>query len=119
MPAVSGYYGLQARQAMTEASTPMTLILNLSPELERQLQGMAATAGQSLEAYVQELIEKQVRGLNGESSTKTWQEICAPIAEAFAESGLTDEELKDFLTEVRDEVRADKRSKREPGSTSG
>jgi predicted transcriptional regulator len=95
----------------------MTLTLNLSREAERKLQQLAATTGQSPEVYAQGLVEEQLLRRNGQSEDKTWQELCAPIADAVAASDVTDEELKDILTEAQKEVRAEKRSKRHKGST--
>jgi hypothetical protein len=37
--------------------------------------------------------------------------ILAPFRKEVEESGMTDEELRDFFSEVRDEVRAEKRAK--------
>jgi hypothetical protein len=36
-------------------------------------------------------------------------EVLAPVREEFERSGMTEDELTQFLTEVRDEVRRDKR----------
>jgi predicted transcriptional regulator len=95
----------------------MTITLELSPQAQQRLQELAATAGQSLETYIQELIEKQVLGPKGKGPERTWQEICAPIAEAFAESAMSEDEFKDFLTEAREEARVEKRTKGGQGNT--
>ena len=91
----------------------MTLTLHLSLEAERKLQELAASEGQSLEGYAQNFLETQLVGPNGQAKGKTWREICAPITEAMAESGMTDDELKVLLTEAQKEVRAERRKRRQ------
>jgi hypothetical protein len=41
-------------------------------------------------------------------------EILEPVRREFAESGMTEEELTSFLTQIRDEVRQDKRARENP-----
>jgi hypothetical protein len=40
------------------------------------------------------------------------EEILAPLRREFDESGMSEEELVGFLTEVRDEVRREKRARK-------
>jgi hypothetical protein len=35
---------------------------------------------------------------------RSFEEVCAPIAHAVAESGMSDEELDAFFEEIRDEI---------------
>jgi hypothetical protein len=102
-------------------SNPMTLTIQLSTETTRKLRELAVQAGQSVEGYVEQLVERQVvAAANGQQTTArspTWAEVCAPIAEAVSESGMSDDEVAGFFTEVRDEVRAEKQAKRPQGQT--
>ena len=41
-------------------------------------------------------------------------EILEPVRREFEESGMTEEELTGFLTQVRDEVRQEKRAREDP-----
>jgi hypothetical protein len=43
----------------------MTVILNLTPDVERTLAEKAARAGQTLEVYLERLAEREARGNNG------------------------------------------------------
>ena len=84
----------------------MSITISLPPETETVLRQRAAQAGQSVQQYVQELVEEALRA-NGLQSTppnppqaapaaadmKTLREILAPIHEDFRRSGMTEEEL--------------------------
>jgi hypothetical protein len=48
-----------------ESRKKMTVTLNLSPETQRRLQALAAQAGQSVEEYLQQLVEARASGENG------------------------------------------------------
>jgi hypothetical protein len=52
--------------------------------------------------------------LTGRPPGASLDEILAPFRREIEESGVTDQSLRDFFTEVRDEVRAEKRARR-PG----
>ena len=43
----------------------MAVRLNLSPEIERVLEEKAARSGQTLEAYLEELVEREARAPDG------------------------------------------------------
>lgn len=98
----------------------MTLTLTLTPELEQRLQERAAQCGQSMEGFVLQLVEQEVLGTNGDRAAPeprpTLEEILAPFRREVEESGMTDDELRDFFTEVRDEVRVEKRGRRSQGN---
>jgi hypothetical protein len=81
--------------------------------------------------FVRQLVEKEVLGVNGGPRTSTpspspagadpgttLDEVLAPLREEFERSGMTEEELKDFFTEVRDEVRAERACFRRGGVAS-
>jgi len=96
----------------------MTITIHLAPETQKRLQELAARAGQSLERYVEELAEQEVRAANGpgapQSSAEaavpptalTFDEILAPVRKEFQESGMTEEQIDRLLRESLDEVRA-------------
>jgi hypothetical protein len=100
----------------------MTITINLTPETEKKLQELAAHAGQSLERYIEQLAEKEVRAANGRPTglqssgeaaipleAATFDQILAPVREEFEESGMTEEEIDRLLRESLDEVRAARR----------
>jgi predicted DNA-binding protein len=109
-------------EARSEVRKTMTITINLAPETEEKLRQRAAESGLDPAVYARDLIE---RGLNGGSSTDqlslassegmTFDEILAPFRKEVEQSGMTDDQLRDFFTEVRDEVRAEKRRKRAQG----
>lgn len=104
----------------------MTLTIDLPADTESKLRRRAAEEGQDVIAYVHRLIEKDVQGAKPARADRPgatgvapapWgtkiDEILAPVREEFERSGMTDEELEQFLVEVRDEVRREKRTRRE------
>lgn len=96
----------------------MTVTINLPAETERKLQELAAQAGQSIEGFIQHLVEREVRQADGVEPAPsadaeggsavhpgmTFDEILAPVRAGFAESGLSEEELESLLEEAREEV---------------
>jgi hypothetical protein len=48
----------------------MTVTLNLTPETERWLRAQAAQSGQTLEAYVQQLVARDTPAVNGDTGTR-------------------------------------------------
>jgi hypothetical protein len=93
----------------------MTITISLSPETEVKLRRCAAQTDQTVEQFVQRLLERVVRGVNGKSDTATpicdtlpSDEALAPFRRDVVESGMTDEELLDFFEEMREEVYREK-----------
>lgn len=78
----------------------MTVVLELKPETEEALQKKAKAKGFEVNRYVEGLIEKDV----GSDAEKSFREILAPIHKEFEESGMSEEELTEFLEELREEV---------------
>src|SRR5947209_6655924 len=70
---------------------PTSVTVQLPPETERALREKAASAGLSLEAYLQKLAQRDAE--NGTPRAKTLDEILTPIREGFAESGMSEDEL--------------------------
>jgi hypothetical protein len=87
----------------------------------RRLPIPGAASGQTVEGLVRDLVEREVvaaaardRAAPVQSSSRPVEEILAPVRREFEESGMSDEELAGFLTEVRDEVRREKRAPQVP-----
>jgi plasmid stability protein len=114
---------------VVEATNPeqkpvMTLTIQLPPEVEKKLRDRAAQSGLAADAYARKLIEQGLHGspevpAAGQPAVDpgtgtTLDEILAPLREEFEQSGMTEEELTQFLTEVRDEVRRENRARKVP-----
>jgi hypothetical protein len=56
----------------THAGTAMTLTLKLSPETEKKLREKAARAGQTLEAYLEQLAAESAGGSAATLSANEW-----------------------------------------------
>lgn len=85
----------------------MTITLTLPAALERRLARQAEADGTTVEAAAVALLDKVA------PPEKTFEEIVAPLHAAFAASGRTDEEIDADLLEALEEVRAEKRARRE------
>ena len=78
----------------------MTVVLELNPEIEEALEKKAKANGFAVNVYVEKLIQKDVQT----ETEKSFREIHAPIHKQFEESGMSEEELTDFLEELREEI---------------
>jgi hypothetical protein len=86
------------------AETPVTL--RLSERARIKLAEQAANRGQDISAVASDLIEHAV-------TQPTIEEIMAPVRKQVVESGMSDEELDDFL---RGELEAHRREKKAKSS---
>jgi hypothetical protein len=77
----------------------MTVELSLSPKAESYLRGQAAAQGRDLAACAAELLDRAVNRL-------TLDEVLGPIRADFKASGMTEEELTEFITQELDDHRA-------------
>ena len=84
----------------------MVLSLSISAEAEAQLKEKAAAAGVDVETYAVRQLELLAR------PPRSLKEISGPIGEAFARSGMTEEELSQFLEAEKHAMRAERRAKR-------
>jgi hypothetical protein len=84
----------------------MVLSLSISSEAEARLRAKAAAAGVNVETYAARYIELLA------SPPKSLKEISGPIAEEFARSGMSEDELSDFLEAEKHAMRAERREKR-------
>jgi hypothetical protein len=82
------------------------LSIPISTEAEVQLRARASAAGVDLATYVGSLVEETAR------PPLTLEEISGPIADDFAATGMTEDELGDLLEEAKHEMRAERRNRR-------
>ena len=98
----------------------MTITLNFTPETERQLHERALANGQTVEGFISDLVQREVVAGGGSHAISSPQrssrmsEILDPVRREFDESGMSEEELVHFLTEVRDEVRKERGARKTP-----
>jgi hypothetical protein len=94
----------------------MTLMIHLSPETESRLKELAAQRGKDVPAFVHEVLERLAGEANGARPrpARTLDEVLAPVREEFERSAMSEEELTDFLTGLRDEVRREKHLRKLP-----
>jgi hypothetical protein len=97
----------------------LTIILSFPPDTERGLRELAAASGQTVEGFVHDLVEREVvaaaagdRAAPVPSSSRPVEEVFAPLRREFEESGMSEEDLVGFLTEIRDEARREKRARK-------
>jgi hypothetical protein len=84
----------------------MVLSLSISEEAEARLKAKAADAGVDLETYAARYLELMA------SPPKSLKEISGPIAEEFVRSGMSEDELSDFLETEKHAMRTARREKR-------
>jgi hypothetical protein len=83
----------------------MVLCVPISQEADAKLAAKARAAGVDLSTYVATLVEEMT------GRPLSLDEITANAAKEFAQSGMTEDELGDFLEEVKHDVRASRRTK--------
>ncbi|MFO0952189.1 MAG: hypothetical protein U0835_13775 [Isosphaeraceae bacterium] len=82
----------------------MTITIKLTAEEEERLVRRAASHGQDIHTYVHQLIERDL--------LDDVDRALRPFRRQVEDSGVTDEELRSFFEEVRDDVWRD----RQPGA---
>lgn len=75
----------------------MSITIKISEETERILAERAARYGQSLETYASTLLKR-------ESRAKTIDEILEPFRRSFEESGMTEDQLDEFVDQIRKDI---------------
>jgi hypothetical protein len=80
----------------------MTLTIDLPRDVEEALRLQAAQSGQKIGAFVLQAVKEKI------ARASTFQEVCAPFAEAVQASGVSDEEFDCFFQQRREEVRRQK-----------
>jgi hypothetical protein len=97
----------------------MTITLSFPPEIEQGLRELAAASGQTVEGFVRDLVEREIvaaetgaRAARAQRHSSPAAEVLEPLRREFEESGMSEEELAQFLTGIRDEVRREKRARK-------
>lgn len=80
----------------------MTVVLDLNPKTEELLRKAVKARGVEVSGYLESLIEKDAAFLSIE-------ERLEPARKSFEESGMTEDELDEFMNGVLAKVRAEKR----------
>ena len=80
----------------------MSITVTVSPETQARLMEKATAAGVDLETYTARQLELLV------SSRPSLKELSGPIAQHFAESGMTEDELSQFLEDEKHAMRAER-----------
>src|SRR5205823_13876358 len=83
----------------------MVLSLSISAEAEARLKAKAAAAGVDVATYAARHLELMA------AAPKSLKEISGPIAEAFAKSGMSEDELAEFLEQEKHAMRAERRGR--------
>ena len=82
----------------------MTVSIYLSPQTEARLRRQAQAAGKEIDAYVTQLIEQA-------AARPALDELLAPLRQQFADSGTSDAQLIEQITEAQTAYRADLRKR--------
>ncbi len=83
----------------------MVLSLSISAETEAKLKAKATAAGVDMETYAARQLELMAM------PPKSLRQISGPIAEEFSRSGMSEDELSDFLEAQKHAMRAERRGK--------
>lgn len=86
----------------------MLLSIPISVEAEAKLKAKAALAGVDVETYAARHLEMMAM------PPQSLEEISGPIGKAFTQSGMTEDELADFLEQEKHAMRAERRAKQTP-----
>ena len=84
----------------------MTVTIELPPDLENSVRQQAARNGQDVSSFVVQAVNEKLAKL------RSFDEVCAPIAQAIAATGISDDELDRFFEEAREEVWQEKQGKK-------
>jgi hypothetical protein len=84
----------------------MVLKLSISNQTEAALKAKASAAGVDLPTYVTALIEQSAH------SPLSLKEISGSVADDFARTHMTEDELGDVLENAKHQMRAEKRNRR-------
>jgi hypothetical protein len=86
-----------------EVTEHMRITIEISKEAESKLQKRADEMGKQLPEFIEYLVEREARFPN-----PSFDELAAPIRKQTKESGMTEEEIEEFVDELVREVRAEK-----------
>ena len=82
----------------------MTVVLELKPEIVEALQKKAKASGDEVNIYLEKLIEKDI------DRAGVLDEILAAVRQDFAQSGMSESELDEFLDDLREKVWQEKQN---------
>lgn len=82
----------------------MSLTIQLPIEDEARLTIKAKRAGVDLPTYVGRVLKAEV-------SRPPLEDVLKPVRDAFAESGMSEDDLSDLLVNAKKEMRAERRSR--------
>ena len=80
----------------------MTLKIDLSSPVEQRLEEKAREAGLDVASYVTHVVEAH-------AAKPTLKELSGDVYKQFVASGMTDEELGEFLEKAKHDMRAERR----------
>jgi len=113
IPPITSGYNLEGAMMQPQGEVTMSSILGQSSEIalklrlslqaQAKLAEQAASSGRDISDIASDLIEKAI-------TRPSIAEIMAPVRKQVAESGMSEQELDDFL---RGEIEANRREKRE------
>ncbi len=101
-------------EARPEPRPIMTIKIELKTDEERELRQRAQASGRDISEYVYQVLTEHIRsGQSSEAAPKTLDEILAPIREGWQQSGMTEAEITALFEGTRDEVRKERRARKE------
>jgi len=86
----------------------MSITIDLPFETAEKLRFRVTDRGRNVTEFVLQAIEEKLQ-----ATEQTFAEIVAPIHEGFRESGMSDQELDEFLEQALAEVRAERAKSRQ------
>ncbi len=83
----------------------MVLSVTISPETEAKLKAKAVAAGVDVATYAARQLELLA------APPRSLREISGPIGEAFSQSGISEDDVSEFLETEKHAMRAERREK--------
>ena len=96
----------------------MTISITLTPDQERKLEAarLARTAGTTLRPMSNIVVTAYLDRVESKKE-KTLEEILAPVWEGWQQSGMTEQEIDDLFRQELQEVRRERRPRKETSTT--
>ena len=93
----------------------ITIKVTIPEELRERFEARVQEHGGDQIDYLRELLERDLNGEERPHAGMTFAEIFAPCAEDFAATGMTDEELAEWVEAEVKASRAERRARRAAG----